>query len=61
MPALPRAGLTPYVRYGRGIEAALLGVAVGELLLAGLLWRRRRAATQRQISERVLASFAGKS
>ena len=36
MPALPRAGLTLYVRYGRGIEAALLGVAVGGLLLAGL-------------------------
>ena len=50
-----------HVRYGRGIEAALLGVAVGELLLAGLLWRRRRAATQRQIGEHVLAPLRGKS
>jgi apolipoprotein N-acyltransferase len=61
MPALPRAGLTPYVRYGRGIEAGLLGVAVGGLLLAGLLWRRRRTATERQISERVLAPLRGES
>jgi apolipoprotein N-acyltransferase len=61
MPALPRAGLTPYVRYGRGIEAGLLGVAVGGLLLAGLLWRRRRTATEREISERVLAPLRGES
>jgi apolipoprotein N-acyltransferase len=61
MPAPPRAGLTPYVRYGRGIEAGLLGVAVGGPLLAGLLWRRRRTATERQISERVLAPLRGES
>jgi apolipoprotein N-acyltransferase len=61
MPALPRAGLTPYVRYGRGIEAALVGVTVGGLLLAGLLWRRRRSATERRISERVLAPLRGES
>jgi apolipoprotein N-acyltransferase len=37
-----RAGVTPYVRFGRGIEAGLIAVAVGGLVLAGLLWRRRR-------------------
>jgi apolipoprotein N-acyltransferase len=36
-----RDGITPYVRYGRGIEAGMVGVAVGGLVLAGLLWRRR--------------------
>ena len=36
----PRSGITPYARYGRGIEAGMVGVAVGGLLLAGLLWRR---------------------
>jgi apolipoprotein N-acyltransferase len=35
-----RTGATPYVRFGRGIEAGLVGVAVGGLVLAGLLWRR---------------------
>jgi apolipoprotein N-acyltransferase len=35
-----RDGITPYVRYGRGIEAGMVGVAVGGLVLAGLLWRR---------------------
>jgi apolipoprotein N-acyltransferase len=36
-----RGGRTPYVRVGRGIEAGLVGVAVGGLVLAGVLWRRR--------------------
>jgi apolipoprotein N-acyltransferase len=36
-----RDGITPYVRYGRRIEAGMVGVAVGGLVLAGLLWRRR--------------------
>jgi apolipoprotein N-acyltransferase len=35
-----RGGTTPYVRFGRGIEAGLVGVTVGGVLLAGLLWRR---------------------
>jgi apolipoprotein N-acyltransferase len=35
-----RTRATPYVRFGRGIEAGLIGVAVGGLVLAGLLWRR---------------------
>jgi apolipoprotein N-acyltransferase len=35
-----RGGVTPYVRVGRGIEAGLVGVAVGGIVLAGLLWRR---------------------
>ena len=39
--AAPRTGQTLYVRYGRGIEAAMIGVTVGGLVLAGLLWRRR--------------------
>ena len=39
--AAPRDGQTPYVRYGRGIEAAMIGVLVGGLVLAGILWRRR--------------------
>jgi apolipoprotein N-acyltransferase len=39
--AAPRSGQTPYVRYGRGIEAAMIGVAVGGMVLAGVLWRRR--------------------
>jgi apolipoprotein N-acyltransferase len=38
--AAPRSGQTLYVRYGRGIEAAMIGVVVGGLVLAGLLWRR---------------------
>jgi apolipoprotein N-acyltransferase len=38
--APPRSGATPYVRFGRGIEAGLIGVTVGGLVLAGLLWRR---------------------
>jgi apolipoprotein N-acyltransferase len=36
-----RDGATVYVRFGRLIEAGLVGVAVGGLLLAFLLWRRR--------------------
>jgi apolipoprotein N-acyltransferase len=55
VPAPPRAGITPYVRWGRGIEAALVGVTAGGLLLAGLLWRRRGAAADRDVAERVLA------
>jgi apolipoprotein N-acyltransferase len=39
--AAPRDGQTPYVRYGRGIEAAMIGVLAGGLVLAGILWRRR--------------------
>jgi apolipoprotein N-acyltransferase len=41
---LPSRGLTPYTRFGRAIEAGLLGIAVAGLLGAGLLWwagRRR--------------------
>ena len=38
--ASQRSGATPYVRFGRGIEAGLVGVTVGGLVLAGLLWRR---------------------
>jgi hypothetical protein len=55
VPAPPRAGITPYVRWGRGIEAALVGVTAGGLLLAGLLWRRRSAATDRAVAEQVPA------
>ena len=40
--AAPRSGQTLYVRYGRGIEAAMIGVTVGGLVLAGALWWRRR-------------------
>jgi apolipoprotein N-acyltransferase len=39
--ATQRGGATPYVRFGRALEAGLIGVAVGGLVLAGLLWRRR--------------------
>jgi apolipoprotein N-acyltransferase len=53
--ALPRDGATPYVRYGRAIEAAMLGVAVAGLVLAGLLWRRRSAAADRAVAERIMA------
>jgi apolipoprotein N-acyltransferase len=38
--APPRGEQTPYIRYGRGIEAGMVGVVVGGLILAGLLWRR---------------------
>jgi apolipoprotein N-acyltransferase len=41
-PVLPRSGKTPYVRYGRAVEAGLVGLAAGGLALAGLLWWRRR-------------------
>jgi apolipoprotein N-acyltransferase len=53
--AQPRDGATPYVRYGRAIEAAMLGVAVAGLVLAGLLWRRRSAAADRAVAERIMA------
>ena len=59
--APPRTGLTPYVRYGRGIEAALIGIAAGGIVLAGLLWRRRRAVADRAIAERVLAPLRGQT
>jgi apolipoprotein N-acyltransferase len=42
-----RTGATPYVRFGRGIEAGLVGVAVGGLVLAGLLWWGRRGGVGR--------------
>jgi apolipoprotein N-acyltransferase len=42
---LPGRGLTPYARFGRGIERGLVGVAVAGILGAILLaWRRRRVA-----------------
>jgi apolipoprotein N-acyltransferase len=53
--APPRAGTTPYVRYGRGIEAVMIGVTAGGIVLAGLLWRRRAAAADQAVAERVLA------
>jgi len=41
---LPSEGLTPYTRFGRAIEAGLLGVAVaGVLAVAFLWWLGRRA------------------
>jgi apolipoprotein N-acyltransferase len=55
VPAPPRSGTTPYVRFGRGIEAGLVAVTAGGLVLAGLLWRRRAAAADRAVAERVLA------
>jgi apolipoprotein N-acyltransferase len=57
--ALPRSGQTPYVRYGRGIEAGLVGVAVAGIVLAGLVWRRREAVEARAIAERVLEPLGG--
>jgi apolipoprotein N-acyltransferase len=45
--AEPRSGTTPYVRWGRTLEAGLVGVTVGGLTLAGLLWWRRRARAGR--------------
>ena len=59
--APPRAGLTPYVRYGRGIEAALAGITAAGIVLAGLLWRRRQAAADRTIPEPVLAPLRGQT
>jgi apolipoprotein N-acyltransferase len=44
--AEPRSGTTPYVRWGRMLEAGLVGVTVGGLALAGALWRRRTRAGQ---------------
>ena len=41
--AEPRSGTTPYVRWGRMLEAGLVGVTAGGLALAGGLWWRRRA------------------
>jgi apolipoprotein N-acyltransferase len=57
----PRSAETPYVRYGRGIEAGLIGVAVAGVVLAGLLWRRRLGAEDRAVAERVLAPLRGGS
>src|SRR5829696_3237324 len=59
--APPRAGLTPYVRYGRGLEAALVGITVAGIVLAGLLWRRRLAVADRAVAERVLAPLRGQT
>jgi apolipoprotein N-acyltransferase len=59
--ASPRAGLTPYVRYGRGIDAGLAALAAGGLVLAGLLWRRRTAVADRALTEPVLAPLRGRS
>jgi apolipoprotein N-acyltransferase len=46
--AAPRSGATPYMRHGRVVEAGLVGVTVGGLLLAGLLWRRGHGGSGRQ-------------
>jgi apolipoprotein N-acyltransferase len=43
----PRAGLTPYARHGRAVEAGLIGVTAGGVLAAFLLWRRRRGGVGR--------------
>jgi apolipoprotein N-acyltransferase len=42
-----RTGATPYVRLGRVVEAGLVGIMVGGLVLAGLLWHRRRGGVGR--------------
>jgi apolipoprotein N-acyltransferase len=42
-----RTGVTPYVRFGRVVEAGLVGIMVGGLVLAGLLWRGRRGRVGR--------------
>jgi apolipoprotein N-acyltransferase len=42
-----RDGATPYVRYGRVVEAGLVAVTVGGLLLALSLWRRGRGGVGR--------------
>ncbi|HEV3011685.1 MAG TPA: apolipoprotein N-acyltransferase [Actinomycetota bacterium] len=47
--AEPRGGTTPYVRWGRMLEAGLVGVTVGGLALAGVLWWRRRARAGRPV------------
>jgi apolipoprotein N-acyltransferase len=59
--APPRPGLTPYVRYGRGIEAALIGITVAGIVLAGLLWRRQQAVAGKATADRVLAPLGGQS
>jgi apolipoprotein N-acyltransferase len=48
----PRAGATPYVRYGRGLEAGLIGVAVGGIVAVFLLWRRRLGGVGRPASDK---------
>jgi hypothetical protein len=64
-----RDGATVYVRFGRLLEAGLVGVAVGGLLLALLLWRRglggvsRPAPDEKPLPERgdVLPPVGGKA
>ena len=57
----PRDGLTPYVRYGRGIEAALIGLTAAGIVLAGLLWRRQQAAADKATADHVLAPLRGRT
>ncbi len=40
----PRSGLTPYARFGQGIEGVLVALAAASLLVALLPWSRRRTA-----------------
>jgi apolipoprotein N-acyltransferase len=42
----PRSGLTPYARFGQGIEATLVALAAVSLLIALLPWSRRRGAAE---------------
>jgi apolipoprotein N-acyltransferase len=58
----PSRGLTPYTRYGRGIEWGLVGLAVAGVLAAAVLWwvARRRGRRVAGVGDAAPLWFLGR-